>query len=548
MIGKLVMVVLYVLPDFMVFRGDLPDINTPQNQSIPAERWTSSPPDQQEQNPDLEQEYNPRFDHITIQDGLSSSTVRSIFQDQNGFLWIGTSAGFNKYDGYEISFHEINPDEPVALNREVTSLYADSLGNLWIGTRSGVDRVNLESGETTQFRYVAHEIQTLTAGQVNTILEDSTGAIWVGTNAGISRFDPQSETFTRFLPQNIISDIHEDQRGSIWIASNFGLISWHPARERFTIYRADSGDSHSISSSVVTSIQEDREGNFWVGTGYGLNFFDPNTGEFTHYLHDPNVSTSINDNLVMSLLHDSQGRTWVGTFSGINLYDPEQDGFHHFQNDPAVPSSLSDDFITALFEDRSGVIWIGTLSRGLNKLSDDNNRFQSFPPLGPQSLIQSDPLQISIRESLHSTVIADIHQDSGGDLWIATILNGLYRLNHETGIIKQFNYLPNDPNSLSSDVVQAIFEDRSGELWIGTENGLNQVDRQSETFERFPTFIGVPVYKIAQDKAGDLWVGSAGGLFRLFSDPAGDLLSEKRALSSNDPNIYTLLIASDGSF
>ena len=153
------MVVLFMLPDIMVFRGYLPDINTPPSQSIPAGRWTSSHPVQQEQNPDSNQTDNPRFDHITIQDGLSTSTIRSIIQDQNGFLWIGTSAGFNKYDGYEISVHGTNPDEPATLNREVTSLYADSQGNLWIGTQSGLDRLNLASGEITQFRYVPNEIQ-----------------------------------------------------------------------------------------------------------------------------------------------------------------------------------------------------------------------------------------------------------------------------------------------------------------------------------------------------------------------------------------------------
>ena len=369
-----------------------------------------------------------RFEHIGIQDGLSMSSIQALTQDQVGFLWIGAGVGLNKYDGYDITILEVNPDDPNSLTGEdISSLYTDSQDNLWIGTDIGLDRMHLPSGKITQFRNIPPDRGTLTAGQVNAILEDRSGDIWVGTYRGLSRFDPQAGIFTRFLPENIISDLYEDQHGLIWIASHLGLISWNPERERFTVYLEDPEDPHSLSSNAVTAVEGDGAGNLWVGTGYGLNYFNTASGEFKRYLQDASSLPGMRENTILDILHDSRGRTWVGTLEGLNLYDPGFDDFHTFQHDPGVPSSLSNNIITTLLEDRSGVIWIGTLTGGLNKLSDDHNRFQLFPLIASQTPIQADPAQNSMRESLHATHIHDLQQDRYGDLWIATTLDGLYR-------------------------------------------------------------------------------------------------------------------------
>ena len=497
-----------------------------------------------------DQEYNIdlRFEHIGILDGLSMSSVQSITQDQAGFLWIGTQAGLNKYDGYEISIREVNPGDPIALAGEnISSLLADSQGNLWIGTDLGLERLQLASGEITQFRNIPNDRQSLTAGQVNAILEDTAGNIWIGTYYGLNRFEPQSETFTRFLPENLISDLYEDPSGTIWIASNLGLISWHPDRERFSIYLHDPDDPSSLTYSGITSIDKDGQGNLWVGTAHGLNLFDLSTGESKPYLRDPDISFSLGDNSITDVLHDSRGRTWISTINGLDLYDPGLDGFHHFRDDPAIASSLSDNFILGLYEDRSGVIWIGTYSGGLNKLSDDHNRFKLFPPIGSQSSLSADLRQDGLRESLHTSVINDLLQDRYGELWFGTILNGLYRIDDQTGLIKQFNFEADQPDSLSGDVINDIFEDRSGELWLGTNYGLDRFDRQTGTFESFPAFNAKGINSIAQDSAGDLWIASYQDLFRLFNQN-GELLVEKKIFAVEEPRIYQLFFDSRGAF
>jgi len=479
---------------------------------------------------------------------LSNDHVLTIYEDLSGILWIGTNVGLNKYDGYDITVYEVNPGDPDAMAGEIIhSLLADSQNNLWIGTNIGLVRMHLPNGETTQYRNIDQDRESITKGEVNAILEDSWGDIWIGTRWGLNRFNPESGTFTRFLPENNITDLYQDQNGLIWIASNLGLINWNPAQERFTVITADAEDPQSISSSVVTAIDGDGTGKLWVGTGYGLNYFDPSTGIFKRYLADPDDPASLSHNSVTDILHDRLGRTWVSTAEGLNLYNQPINGFQHFLKDPGDPSSLNDNFITSLFEDHSGVIWIGTTSGGLSKFSDANNRFQIFPSLAPGSSSRVDQEQDGIRASLHSTLITDVLEDRQGDLWISTLINGVFLLEHESGTFKRFIAVPGQPGTLNGFVANEIFEDQSGQLWIGTDAGLDRYIPQSQTFENIPFFINHSIESIAQDANGDLWVGSDLGLSHVFSSD-DQLQLEKWRFAEDESGIITLFFDSRDTF
>jgi len=437
----------------------------------------------------------------------------------------------------------VNPEDSNPLIGEnILSLYSDSRGYLWVGTDVGLARLNFPSGELTQYRYDADDTQSLSWGQVNAIIEDAAGYLWIGTSRGLSRFDYDTETFTRLLFENNISDLYADTDGMVWIASNLGLFSWHPDSERFTVYQNDKRDSGSLSSNQVTAVEGDEAGNLWIGTTNGLNRYDPDTEKFLHFMHAENDLSSLSDNSITEILVDSRGSFWVGTINGLDLYNPRLNGFHHFQADPGIPSSLSENLVTALYEDQSGVIWIGTLSSGLNKLSDNHNRFHQFPSLPDE---QTNPEQFRLGSSLHGAVINDLFLDKSGDLWIGTILNGLYRQDHITGDLTLF--IPDQSTlSLSGYVVNVIFEDQSGQLWVGTDSDLNKYNPQVEGFETIPNFSRHSIEAIVQDNNNDLWVASSGGLFRLFEE-GSELLIEKHSFADEEPTINDLFFDSLGS-
>ena len=182
-----------------------------------------------------------KFEHISITDGLSQNTVNCILQDSKGFMWFATEDGLNKYDGYDFSIYDSDPDDPGTINiNYVWTIYEDRFGTLWVGT-------------------------------------------WGG---GLNRFDRANECFTHYinepdnthsLSHNEVRAICEDQSGKLWIGTKGGgLNKFDPYLGRFKHYRHDPENPFSLSGDEVMCLCADRGGRLWVGTRTaGLNRFDP---------------------------------------------------------------------------------------------------------------------------------------------------------------------------------------------------------------------------------------------------------------------------------
>ncbi len=185
------------------------------------------------------QKYDVKFHHITIEDGLSQSSIFSILQCSKGFMWFGTEDGLDRYDGYEFKIYRNEPENPNSLSYNyVKVIYEDSAGVLWIGTYGGgLDKFNRETDQFTHYMSVANDSNSLSNNFVNSICEDKAGTLWIGTEDGLNKFDSRNE--------------------------------------RFICYRADPSDSNNLSDNKVTSIYEDRKGVLWVGTENGLNKLIP---------------------------------------------------------------------------------------------------------------------------------------------------------------------------------------------------------------------------------------------------------------------------------
>ena len=136
-----------------------------------------------------------RFEHVSVEQGLSNYAVTKIVQDREGFLWIGTEDGLNKYDGYEFTVYKPDPADSNALpNRVVQVLYADRAGNLWVGASyDGLRRYNPDADNFERFKSDPRDPESLAGKNVNTIFEDSQGGLWIGTNTGLYRYDWQRD-------------------------------------------------------------------------------------------------------------------------------------------------------------------------------------------------------------------------------------------------------------------------------------------------------------------------------------------------------------------
>jgi ligand-binding sensor domain-containing protein/serine phosphatase RsbU (regulator of sigma subunit) len=493
-----------------------------------------------------------KFDRISLEQGLSQSTVTCILQDRKGFMWFGTQDGLNKYDGYSFTIYKHDPLDPSSLSDNyVRSIYEDKTGTLWIGTFSG--GLNRFDRATEQFTHFVHDPKKnngLSNNNVQAIHEDRFGMLWIGTERGLNKLDYAAKQFAHFvndpnnpnsLSDNDVFSIYEDRLGMLWIGTyNGGLNKFDREAEQFIRFVQDPQNPNSLSDNRVRAVHEDHTGALWIGTaGGGLNKLarseadtaNHNTQKFIHFVHDPKNPHSLSDNYVRSIYEDHTGVLWIGTIGGgLNRLDLGTGQFTRFVNDPKNPYSLSHDRILSIAEDRSGAMWIGTNGGGLNKFDRSQERFIHFA---------NDPNNAN---SLNNNNVWAIYEDHVGTLWIGTD-GGLNKFDRSTGGFTHFIQDRQNPHSLSDNRVWSIHEDRLGTLWIGTYGGgLNRFDRDKRQFTRYVNDPGNPhslsnnnVWAIYEDHLGTLWIGTGGGGLNRFASRSGRGDTEQFTRFVHDP-------------
>ena len=473
------------------------------------------------------QRQEPRFDRITIDDGLSQSSVYAIAQDGLGFMWFGTQDGLNRYDGHSFLVHRHVPGNPSSLSdNNVLSLHADSQGRLWIGTEGGgLNRLDLHTGAIVRYRHDPARATSLSHDWVTSIGPAGTGGLWVGTHEGVCRMLDEKGRFERLLLPSgepacgsQVEALLETRQGDLWVGtSGEGACRLDAETGEWTRFRHDPTDPGSLGGDTVRVLHEDAEGAVWVGNMSGLDRLDPATGRFEHFRLDPKNPASLSNDYVYCLLDDRRGNLWVGTQSGLNLLDRSTGRFTRHTNDPARPESLGNDYIMSLFEDRSGLLWVGTGSGGLSKLNPRKTQFGHVTAHARRD------------GPLSSPVVWSIQPDSQGNLWIGTE-NGLNRRPPGSESFVQYLHDPADPTSLSNNNVRAVIEDYTGTIWAGTDGGgLNRFSAVRGGFVRYRhdprdprSLSSDQVLALGEDRSGALWVGTrGGGVCRLERDRKG---------------------------
>jgi len=469
-----------------------------------------------------------RFERISIESGLSQSSVLSILQDHKDFLWFGTYEGLNRYDGYTFKIYKTDPNNPNTLSsNNIIYLSEDHLGEIWIGTEDGLNRFDRKKEQFIRYKNDPNDPNSLSNNYIRYITEDRSGVIWIATyGGGLDQFDRERETFIHYrhdpndpksLNHDLVLGILEDSRGNLWIGTDGGLNRFDREKKEFIRYQDDADDPYGIGRYGVWRIYEDKAGILWFGTwGGGLFRYDPNTKRFKQYRHDPADPYSLSDNIIRSICEDSQGNLWVGTNkSGVDILNPyaagkNKDQFFHCRNERNNPRSLSGNSILSIFRDRSGIIWVGTDFGGINKYDPGKKKFRHYRNLPGNS------------RTLSNNLITAIYEDSRGIIWVGTNGGGLDQFDRK---MNQFNHYVHDPldsASLSDNIVRSICEDKFNRLWIATDYGLNRFDPVHKNFVIYrsnpndpTTLVHNDVWTLCKDSAGNLWIGTIiGGLCR----------------------------------
>jgi signal transduction histidine kinase/ligand-binding sensor domain-containing protein/CheY-like chemotaxis protein len=493
---------------------------------------------------------NSRFKHLSLEEGLSSGTVLSMYQDRSGFLWFGTEEGLNRYDGYEFTVYRRDSRNPAALSGNViSSLAEDRSGKLWVGTYGGgLNLLDRQRESFVHFRNDPNNPKSLSSDQIRSIYVDHQDVLWVGTEGGgLDRYDPKTKQFFHYrhsdehlgsLSNDIVYKLYEDRSGQLWVGTRGGLDRYDPKTKQFFHYRHSNSDPNSLSDDRIRTIFEDRKGMLWLGTGGGVNRLDPGTQHFTHYVNNPKNPQSLSFDQIHSIYEDSNGTLWIGTNGGgLNQLDRRTGQFLRFQHDPTDPKSLSEDTVYTVFEDRSGVLWLGTDGGGLNQYLNKTEKFT--------------PYQLNVDRQAGGQ-FRTFFEDGEGRLWVGSSNGALYRLNRKTGEKMHFRHDPLNPSSLASDDVRSVVVDHLGQVWVGTLGGLDRYDPKTGGFIHYRNNSTDPrslandnIHILYEDRSNTLWVGTHGGGLDRYDPVTGTFThhrhSEKNPTSLSDDRVESIL-------
>ena len=419
---------------------------------------------------------------------LSSSFTSQVFLDRDGFLWVATRNGLNKYDGYQ--FHIIKKEqgqEQGMASNYVNCIIQDNDGLFYLGMYGA-----LQTYDGNRFQNV--EVKDLAGNVVSCymtcFLKCRNGDILAGTSGhGLLKIIDRGHAVQQnsaLRDVHTVNDIVEDLQGHIWLVTgNTGLIEYDgkTAKKYFT---------DEDQKSAVRRVCIDKDGNIYVGTSnHGAFVRSAKGGAFQHI----DVTGQKHVSALNFCMHDKLMIGYDGM--GLAVYDPKTGKI----NDNPFYShdvDLSMSKVYSIAEDSYGNAWLGLLQKGIYMQPREVGGFKYMGyKLGNRNLIGQ------------ACVISTLY-DSKGRCWVGTDKDGLYCLDAKNQFVKHFK--ENFPAS-----VMSIGEDPSGRIWIGSYGeGFGYLDADARGYHRFPGFSGVSGFSIQSSKNGDVWIATMGqGLLRI---------------------------------
>jgi len=484
------------------------------------------------------------FGNYTVGEGLPSTMVLAINQDDQGYMWFGTRNGLSRFDGYQFKTFQFNKNDTTSIgNNFIQCISKIDSTHLWIGTENGIYILDLQKEVFTKFkgtldqavfdilkdkdgvvwittkldglyRYnpkdksIVHFTKnasnnSLSSNLLTRIIQDSDGKLWIGTlGAGIEIYDPVATSFSNIrsgahgLSSDIVITLYKGVDGTVWIGTmNGGLGKWQADKDCFKIYKT--GNSSSISDNIVRCMYQKSPDKLYIGTEKGLNILDTRSDSFIAYTNKVNDPFGISDNAVYSIFPGKAGTMWVGTwFGGVSYFSIAGSFFELYYPDDK-PQSLHGRAVSCFLEDKPHYFWVGTEDGGLYYFNAEDKSFLKYPfKQGQQDL------------SYHN--VHCLYKDSHGNIWIGIFAGGVNVLNPLTGKINRYNYNSDNINTLNSNQIFSIYEDREHVIWVGTDKGLNRYDPVTNSFIRVeqPTVNNTLVYDMYEDNNRTLWVAT----------------------------------------
>ena len=426
---------------------------------------------------------------LTVEDGLSHNEVTSIVQDNDGFIWIGTRGGLNRYDGYEFKvFNQIPGDSNSLVNPSIEKLFVDSKGNIWIGTKSGgVSKYNPVTGIFKNIiKNYKQDSEIISDNRVLSFYEDKKGRIWMGTwERGIFVYDEENNTSQQISEVPLVNSIVETASGKIWVGTQSGLYEFIEEEDLFKPH------SVGVCQEIV---YDDKRNVIWLAAGNGgLRKFDLRNHKLEVYQIN-NTAQSNSYHQYESILIDKQDRIWLGTWgTGFYQFNPKREKFNRYLIYPENRQTLNKDYdaVLEILQDHDNNIWLGTNGGGVCVLT-------------PKLKFNSVGYHPEPNKGLPNTRTMSVLEDKSGNLWLGTIGSGLFWSPDRKNFYSVENQNVDDSRFFT---IKYLYQDIENNIWVGTNNGTfiiefkNDLPRMVDAQEKYAAQnFNSPVVSILDDE------------------------------------------------
>ena len=403
---------------------------------------------------------NMKLYNISSDEGLPSDIINFVYQDWEGFLWMASTEGLIRWDGYNYkTYRHSESSEHSISNNIVYRIYEDDSKRLWVATINGLNFYDRERDRFTKVK-----------------LHDSVGDVPV-------------------------NDIIGDGKGGLWLGTSYGLCHYNHDSQVYKWWLHDPNDTNSLSHDVIFGLSKDAQGNIWIGTfAGGVNKFSPTENIFVRFYHDGADKSTICSNKIRSIKVDHLDQVWVGSYDrGVSLLDSEGKLLQHY----SIASNQADkdmNLVIAIYEDKDHNIWVAAEKEQLHYLDKESDKLRPFV----------QPVYKNNKVGCRS--ISSFFEDTFGNFWFSSSEYGLYYTNSNKNSFHHYSTENAISEILNNNTITCFYESRDGLIWIGTDGGgITSFDRKRNLFKNYNAQEGLNtgvIIDIKEDKKGNLWLAS----------------------------------------
>ncbi len=449
---------------------------------------------------------------LEIANTLSNLRINSIAEDRNGYIWMATSRGLNRYNGDDMHQYFCN-DQPNSIpDNRINTVFCDSKGRIWVTTKNGVARYTEQDDfEQIPISYSNPRCQMIT--------ENSRGDIFVIQTNVVLKYNGDNNTFEKVISNVSYVDpfmqkSFMDEEDNIWIIDDHNVECYSTITFQ-KLEKLEPGENAEIQTAQLIGRL------LWIADNTGIRLYDVIAHQWREVPTAIRAHSLYNKSRVLAIIPAQEEEIIICTLEGIFVYNAIT-GTFIFQDEARFPFTAPSFKVNLGICDSKGNLWLCSESQGYSMLEHHNNLFSNRSPF--VNRLVGEPV-----------VSMTLQQEK--TLWIATQDNGLYSYDLQSREFSHYttntvtNVTANAPKRINRRV-NCLYADKSGYLWASTTpKGLVQLKPNGKNLV-FVNYYHLPVIiELKEDKEGTIWAGCYGNSY--FSKRKNDKEFLEHHLFSN---------------